>query len=63
MVFTAGFPCPPSTDLNLYEAPAEQLAGFRRLPASFEEARAAAASSAFVREHLPAAVLEAYSGE
>ena len=46
-----------------YEAPAEQLAGFRRLPASFEEARAAAASSAFVREHLPAAVLEAYSGE
>ena len=61
--FHRRLPLPPSTDLNLYEAPAEQLAGFRRLPASFEEARAAAASSAFVREHLPAAVLEAYSGE
>ena len=33
--FHRRLPLPPSTDLNLYEAPAEQLAGFRRLPASF----------------------------
>ena len=55
-------PLPPSADLNLYEASAEQLKAFRRLPASLEEARAAAASSAFVRDHLPPAILAAYSG-
>ena len=55
-------PLPPSADLNLYEASAEQLKAFRRLPAPLEEARAAAASSAFVRDHLPPAILAAYSG-
>lgn len=55
-------PLPPSTDLNLYGAPEEQLAAFRRLPASLEEARAAAASSAFIRQYLPAALLAAYTG-
>ena len=55
-------PLPPSADLNLYEASAEQLKAFRRLPASLEEARAAAASSAFVRDHLPPVILAAYSG-
>ena len=55
-------PLPPSADLNLYEASAEQLKAFRRLPASLEEARAAAASSSFVRDHLPPAILAAYSG-
>ena len=55
-------PLPPSADFNLYEASAEQLKAFRRLPASLEEARAAAASSPFVRGHLPSAILSAYSG-
>ena len=55
-------PLPPSADLNLYEASAEQLKAFRRLPASLDEARAAAASSAFVRDHLPPVFLAAYSG-
>lgn len=53
-------PLPPSADFNLYDAPADKLAAFRRLPISLEEARSAAASSPFIREHLPQAVLAAY---
>lgn len=53
-------PLPPSADLNLYEAPAEQLARYERLPVSLEEARAAATESEFVRAHVPEAILSAY---
>ena len=53
-------PLPPSADFNLYEAPAEQLARYERLPVSLEEARAAAGASNFVRAHVPEAVLGAY---
>ena len=56
-----GLPLPPSADFNVYEAPPEQLAAFRRLPISLDEARAAAAASSFVREHLPPVILAAYS--
>lgn len=52
--------CPPAPDLNLYEAPAEQLSRYERLPVSLEEARAAASESAFVRTHVPEAILKAY---
>lgn len=54
-------PAPPSADFNLYDAPAEQLASFRRLPITLEEAQAAAAASSFVRDHLPPVILAAYS--
>ena len=54
-------PLPSSADFNLYEAPPEQLETFRRLPISLEEARAAAAASGFVRDHLPPVILAAYS--
>ena len=54
-------PLPPSADLNLYEAPAQVLASFRRLPATLEEAQSAAAKSPFIRSHLPAAILSAYT--
>ena len=47
-------------DRNLYTAPAEVLARFRRLPASLEEAVIAAASSRFAAECLPAPILDAY---
>lgn len=51
---------PESTDLNLYAAPAGLLAAFRRLPASLQEAQIAAQDSAFIRAHLPQAVIHSY---
>ena len=56
-----GLALPPCADVNLFEASPETLSRYRRLPATLEEARAAAAESAFVREHLPAPLLEAYT--
>ena len=53
-------PLPSSADFNLYEAPAEQLEHYRRLPVTLEEARAAAAESDFVHAHVPEAILTAY---
>ena len=52
---------PPCADVNLFEASPETLSRYRRLPATLEDAQAAAAESAFVREHLPAPLLEAYT--
>ena len=52
---------PPSpADVNLYTAPEELLSCFEKLPMSLEEASIAAASSDFVREHLPQSVIDAY---
>ena len=53
---------PPSTDVNLFSAPEEVLSGCRRLPASLQEAADAAERSAFIRAHLPEAVIRAYCG-
>ena len=53
---------PPASDINLYTAPAEILQTLQALPGSLEEAAALAATSAFVREHLPDSVLSAFSG-
>ena len=50
----------PSVDLNLYTVTAEDLEAYRRLPSSLKEAQAQAACSEFLRQHLPAAVLEVY---
>ncbi len=55
-------PLPASADLNLFTAPAELLAQYRRLPASREEAADAARHSAFVRRCLPPEIIEAYCG-
>ena len=53
--------CPPAPmDLNLYTAGPEVLEGLKRLPASLEEACAAAAESSFIQSHLPQAVIDAY---
>ena len=40
----------------------EVLSGCRRLPASLQEAADAAERSAFIRAHLPEAVIRAYCG-
>ncbi len=54
--------CPPS-DLNLYSANAALLSSYEKLPESLMEARAAAASDAFIREHIPHEILEICCGE
>lgn len=51
---------PVAADFNTFTAPADALAAYQKLPASRKEAIAAAASSAFIKEHLPAAVVSAY---
>ena len=57
-----GLVLPPASDINLYTAPAEILQTLQALPGSLEEAATLAATSAFVREHLPDSVLSAFSG-
>lgn len=50
----------PASDFNVYTAPAEVLDGLEKLPASLPEAAALADASAFIRRHLPEAVISAY---
>ena len=52
---------PPAADLNLYTAPEEIRARYRRLPETWAEAKAAAAASDFIKEHLPAAIIQYYT--
>ena len=55
-----GLTPPPEANLNLFKADAETLAKFERLPIDLAAARSIAAESAFVRAHLPAAILDIY---
>ena len=52
---------PPAADLNLYTAPEEIRARYRRLPETWAEAKAAAAASDFIKEHLSAAIIQYYT--
>ena len=52
---------PPAADLNLYTAPEEIRTRYRRLPETWAEAKAAAAASDFIKEHLPAAIIQYYT--
>ncbi len=54
-------PLSESADVNLYAADAETLARYRHIPATLREAIAAAKGSAFIREHIPALILSAYT--
>ncbi|MBQ8185163.1 MAG: glutamine synthetase [Lachnospiraceae bacterium] len=49
-----------STDINLYKANAETLDKFRKLPGDLKTACTIAANSDFIREHIPAAILDIY---
>lgn len=51
---------PPSTDINLFSAPASVLATFETLPSSIQEAICTAKESEFIRSCLPDAVISAY---
>ncbi len=55
-------PLPPSADFNTFLAEASLLEGYRKLPASLAEAIRLAESSEFIREKLPAAVIDVYCG-
>ena len=49
-----------AADFNIFTAPAEVLAEYRKLPTSLNEAMAVAASSQFIKEHLADSVIQAY---
>ena len=51
------------SDFNLYTADPEVLSSLQKLPANLEEARQEAASSEFIRAHIPAEILAAYCGK
>ncbi len=53
-------PLPEPVNLNLFRASEETLRRFERLPATLQEASELAAGSAFLREHIPAQILEGY---
>ena len=57
-----GLEVPAAADLNFYQADAQTLSRFRRLPCDLQSARNAAARSKFIREVLPAAILTEYTG-
>ena len=51
---------PEAANINLYKADAETLARFKKLPDSLSDACKEAAASEFIKEHVPAAILEIY---
>ena len=51
---------PKPANINLYKADARTLAGFRKLPADLKTACKIASESEFIREHVPASVLDIY---
>ena len=51
---------PPSVDVNLFTADPALTGSLRKLPLSLEEAKAAAAASDFLKEHLPERILSIY---
>ncbi|NLV49689.1 MAG: glutamine synthetase [Clostridiales bacterium] len=52
---------PPAVDINLFTTEPEILSSLRRLPASLEQAQAAARESSFIRTHLPERIVSAYT--
>ena len=51
---------PPPADMNLYKADAATLATFRQLPGDLNSACMLAVNSSFIKEHIPAAILDIY---
>ena len=53
---------PEPADLNLFRADSVTLERFEKLPGDLQKARRIAAESDFIREHIPARILEIYCG-
>lgn len=51
---------PVVSDINLYKADEDAVAHLKKLPASLDEAKALAAESSFVAEHLPKSLINIY---
>ena len=51
---------PPPADMNLYKADAATLATFKQLPGDLNTASMLAVNSSFIKEHIPAAILDIY---
>ena len=51
---------PEAANINLYKADTETLTKFKKLPSSLCDACKAAATSDFIKEHIPAAILDIY---
>lgn len=51
---------PKAANINLYKADTETLANFRKLPEDLRSACKIAAASAFIKEYVPAAILDIY---
>lgn len=51
---------PPAADINLFKAEEAVLAKFKKLPADLASACKQAADSAFIKAHIPAAILDIY---
>ena len=51
---------PPPADMNLYKADAATLATFKQLPGDLNSACMIAVNSNFIKEHIPAAILDIY---
>ncbi len=51
---------PEAADLNLYKADSKTLAKFKSLPLNLDSARMVAAESNFIKENIPAAILDIY---
>ena len=60
---TPELPLPAPTDLNLFEADAETLTQFKRLPENICEARRIAENSDFILANIPEAIIRIYCGE
>ena len=58
-----GLELPQPADLNLYQADAETLSAFRRLPQNLAVARRTAAGSEFIRKCLPEGICSCYCRE
>ncbi len=55
-----GVQLPPEADFNAFTAAPSRLSGYKKLPTSLAEAYTLSAGSAFIRQYIPASVIEAY---
>lgn len=54
---------PASVDSNLFKADEKTASGLRKLPSSLEEAVYAMRNSEFIKEYIPSAIIEYFSGK